>query len=165
MQNLLNLENVSKAFQNRVLLDKVVIGISDTDRIGVIGVNGTGKSTLLAIAAGVLEPDEGQVTRGNSVRISYLPQNPVFDEDRTVLENVEMRVEGKADHWDTTGEVRARLLDFGIPDPDCSPKILSGGQKKRAALVAAILTPCDLLILDEPTNHLDHGMIEWLQDY
>ena len=165
MQNLLNLENVSKAFQNRVLLDKVVIGISDTDRIGVIGVNGTGKSTLLAIAAGVLEPDEGQVTRGNFLRISYLPQNPVFDEDRTVLENVEMRVEGKADHWDTTGEVRARLLDFGIPDPDCSPKILSGGQKKRAALVAAILTPCDLLILDEPTNHLDHGMIEWLQDY
>jgi ATP-binding cassette subfamily F protein uup len=160
--NILNLENVSKAFVSRVLLDGVTVGISDTDKIGVIGVNGTGKSTLLSIAAGALEPDEGQVVKGKSVRISYLSQNPVFDDRKTVLENVAAAISGKDAHWDVTGEVRARLLDFGIPDPDCRPSTLSGGQKKRAALVAAILTPCELLILDEPTNHLDHGMIEWL---
>lgn len=163
--NILNLENVSKAFVSRVLLDGVTVGISDTDKIGVIGVNGTGKSTLLSIAAGALEPDEGQVVKGKSVRISYLSQNPVFDDKKTVLENVAAAISGKDAHWDVTGEVRARLLDFGIPDPDCRPSTLSGGQKKRAALVAAILTPCELLILDEPTNHLDHGMIEWLQTY
>jgi ATP-binding cassette subfamily F protein uup len=150
---------------SRVLLDGVTVGISDTDKIGVIGVNGTGKSTLLSIAAGALEPDEGQVVKGKSVRISYLSQNPVFDDRKTVLENVAAAISGKDAHWDVTGEVRARLLDFGIPDPDCRPSTLSGGQKKRAALVAAILTPCELLILDEPTNHLDHGMIEWLQTY
>lgn len=163
--NILNLEHISISFVSRVLLDDVTEGISDTDKIGVIGVNGTGKSTLLAIAAGRLEPDSGKVVKGNTVRISYLPQNPVFDNSRTLLENVAEAVSGKADHWDTEGEVRARLMDFGIPDPDCRPEILSGGQKKRAALVAAILTPCDLLILDEPTNHLDHEMIEWLQNY
>ena len=163
--NILNLEHISIAFLSRVLLDDVTVGISDTDKIGVIGVNGTGKSTLLSIAAGRLVPDQGKVVKGNSVRIAYLPQNPVFDSRKTLLENVSETVSGKASHWDTTGEVRARLQDFGIPDPECNPDILSGGQKKRAALVAAILTPCDLLILDEPTNHLDHEMIEWLQSY
>ena len=163
--NILNLEHISIAFLSRVLLDDVTVGISDSDKIGVIGVNGTGKSTLLSIAAGRLVPDQGRVVKGNSVRIAYLPQNPVFDNRKTLLENVAEAVNGKASHWDTAGEVRARLQDFGIPDPECNPDILSGGQKKRAALVAAILTPCDLLILDEPTNHLDHEMIEWLQRY
>lgn len=163
--NILNLEHISIAFLSRVLLDDVTVGISDSDKIGVIGVNGTGKSTLLSIAAGRLLPDQGRVVKGNSVRIAYLPQNPVFDNRKTLLENVAEAVNGKASHWDTAGEVRARLQDFGIPDPECNPDILSGGQKKRAALVAAILTPCDLLILDEPTNHLDHEMIEWLQGY
>lgn len=163
--NLMNLEHVSKSFQNRVLLKDCSVGISSTDRIGVIGVNGTGKSTLLKIAAGVLEPDSGTVTKGNAVRISYLPQNPVFDNTKTLLENVCSFVEGQADHWDTTGEVRATLLKFGIDDPSVTPEHLSGGQKKRAALVAAILTPCDLLILDEPTNHLDNEMAGWLEEY
>ncbi len=163
--NLLNLENISKAFVSRILLDDVTLGISDTDKIGVIGVNGTGKSTMLAIAAGILEPDGGQVVKGKNVRISYLSQNPVFDPKKTILENVTEAVSGKEEHWDVTGEVRARLSDFGIDDPDMMPEAMSGGQKKRAALVAAILTPCELLILDEPTNHLDHGMIEWLQNY
>ncbi len=163
--NLMNLEHIHKAFVSRVLLDDVSVGISSGDKIGVIGVNGTGKSTLLSIAAGALEADEGEVIKGGSVRISYLAQNPVFDPNKTLLENVEAQVEGKSEHWDTTGEVRATLLKFGIEDPDCSPEILSGGQKKRAALVAAILTPCDLLILDEPTNHLDHEMTGWLEEY
>lgn len=163
--NLMNLEHIRKVFMSRVLLDDVTLGISDTDKIGLIGINGTGKSTLLSIAAGVLEPDEGEVTKGNNVRISYLPQNPVFDPGKSLLENIVSRVSGKAGHWDTTGEVRATLLKFGIEDPNVSPAHLSGGQKKRAALVAAILTPCDILILDEPTNHLDNEMSGWLEDY
>lgn len=163
--NLLNLEHVSKSFLSRPILDDVTFGIEDRDKIGLVGVNGTGKSTFLEITAGLLEPDEGQVIKGKEVSISYLSQSPVFDESLSVLDNVSARVSGKAEHWDVSGEVRARLLDFGIPNPDCSPSTLSGGQKKRAALVAAILTPCDLLILDEPTNHLDGRMIEWLENY
>ncbi len=163
--NIMNLEHIRKSFVSRVLLEDVSVGISDGDKIGVIGINGTGKSTLLSIAAGVLEADDGTVVKGSSVRISYLAQNPVFDSSKTLLENVVNQVSGKNAHWDTTGEVKATLLKFGISDPECSPETLSGGQKKRAALVAAILTPCDLLILDEPTNHLDNEMAEWLENY
>ncbi len=163
--NILNLENVSKTLSNRVILDQVTVGIDDQDKIGVIGVNGTGKSTFLAITAGELEPDEGAVVMGNSVRISYLPQDPYFNEKLNLLDNVAAKVNGKEAHWDVTGEVRSMLLRFGLTDPEADVKTLSGGQKKRAALVAALLTPCDLLILDEPTNHLDHEMIEWLQNY
>ncbi|MEE3420556.1 MAG: ABC-F family ATP-binding cassette domain-containing protein [Lachnospiraceae bacterium] len=164
-QNILNLEHIDKSFNSRMLLKDASMGMMSTDKIGVIGINGAGKSTLLAIAAGVLEPDSGHVTRTGNLRISYLSQNPVFDPDLTLLENVADRVSGKADHWDTTGEVRATLAKFGIDDADADVSTLSGGQKKRAALVAAILTPSDLLILDEPTNHLDNQMAGWLEDF
>lgn len=163
--NLLNFEHVGKSFLNKVVLSDVSFGMEDTDKLGVVGVNGTGKSTLLAIAAGALEPDGGQVIKGRQVTISYLPQKPEFDDSMTLLENVALKINGKADHWNTEGEVKARLADFGLPDPDIKPSLLSGGQRKRAALIAAILTPCDLLILDEPTNHLDSRMIEWLESY
>ena len=163
--NILNLEHVSKSFENRVLLDDVTLGLEDTDKIGVIGINGTGKSTLLSITAGTLAPDEGKVVRGKEIRISYLSQNPEFDNSLSVLENVARTVNGKDTFWDTTGEAKAMLQRLGIEDPGVSPEILSGGQRKRAALAAALLTPCDLLILDEPTNHLDNDMIEWLEDY
>lgn len=163
--NLLNLEHVYKSFENRELLHDASVGIDDSDRIGIIGVNGTGKSTMLSIIAGTLEPDDGQVIKGNNLRIAYLLQNPEFDLEMTVLENVVRRISGKAEHWDVAGEAKVMLQKFGIEDPSVSPKILSGGQKKRAALVATLLTPADLLILDEPTNHLDHGMIEYLQEY
>ena len=165
MPNILNLENVSKSFENRVLLDGVTLGIHSGDRLGVIGVNGTGKSTLLSIAAGTLEPDDGQVVRTKDLKISFLPQEPVFDGTRSVLENVCGAISGKHEYWDTTGEARAMLERFGITEPDREPGTLSGGQRKRAALAAALLTPSDLLILDEPTNHLDSDMIEWLQDF
>ena len=165
MPNILTLENISKSFENRLLLDGVTAGINSDDRLGVIGVNGTGKSTLLAIIAGTLEPDEGQVIRSNGLRISFLPQNPEFDNERTVLENVCGAISGKHEYWDTTGEARAMLERFGIMEMDRKPDTLSGGQRKRAALAAALLTPADLLILDEPTNHLDSAMIEWLQDF
>ena len=163
--NILNLEHIYQSFENRQLLSDVCVGISDTDKIGIIGVNGTGKSTLLSIAAGVLEPDEGKVIRNKDLKISYLFQNPCFDGNVSVLENVVSRIYGKEKHWDITGEAKAMLAKFGIEDPDVNPGILSGGQKKRAALVAALLTPADFLILDEPTNHLDHAMIEYLQEY
>ena len=163
--SILNLEHVSKNLGGRVILDEASVGIEAGEKVGIIGVNGTGKSTLLSIVAKVMEPDEGEVIWQNGLRISYLLQNPIFDPKRTLLENVAAMVYGKADHWDTEGEVRANLLKFGIPDPDTDPSRLSGGQKKRAALVAAMLTPSDVLILDEPTNHLDSQMIEELQKF
>ena len=150
---------------SKKVLSNVCIGIDDEDKIGVVGANGTGKSTILGITAGVIEADEGAVVKGAGIRISYLPQEPVFDENRTVLENVTVAIYAGEDHWDKMGEIKANLAKFGIDDPECSPAILSGGQKKRAALVGAIMTPADLLILDEPTNHLDSEMIEWLEEY
>ncbi len=163
--NILNVENVSKTYMAKPVLSGVSIGINDTDKIGVVGTNGTGKSTLLSIVAGTNEPDEGQVVAANGLRISYLPQNPVFDLNKTLLENITDKIYAGGDHWDKMGEIKANLAKFGIDDPDCNPSILSGGQKKRAALVAAIMAPSDLLILDEPTNHLDSEMIEWLEDF
>lgn len=163
--NILNLENISKTYMEKAVLDNVCIGIDDSDKLGVVGANGTGKSTLLAITAGSVEPDEGKVVMGNDVRISYLPQNPQFDMDKTLLENITEAIYAGNDHWDKMGEIKANLAKFGIDDPECNPEVLSGGQRKRAALVAAIMTPADLLILDEPTNHLDSEMIEWLENY
>ena len=163
--NICNLDNIEKSYGDKILLKNVTLGIDSTDKIGVIGVNGTGKSTLLGIAAGTVEADAGQVICGKQIRISYLSQNPVFDEERSVLENVTERISGQEEHWDTEGEAKAVLARFGIADPDCRPGILSGGQRKRAALAAAILTPCDLLILDEPTNHLDSEMCQWLEEF
>ena len=165
MINILNVENVSKTYMAKSVLNDVSVGISDTDKIGVVGINGTGKSTLLAIVAGVVEPDSGQVVMNNNLRISYLPQNPVFDMGKTLLENITDKIYAGGDHWDKMGEIKANLAKFGIDDPECNPEVLSGGQKKRAALVAAVMTPSDLLILDEPTNHLDSEMIEWLEDF
>lgn len=163
--NILNLEHVSLNYGVRQILDDVTVGISSRDRIGVIGINGQGKSTLLKIAAGVLEPDEGRVTKMNGLRIAYLPQNPVFDNSLSLQDNIASRISGREAHWNIEGEARATMQRFGITDPSCSPATLSGGQKKRAALAAAMLTPSDLLILDEPTNHLDSGMIEYLQTW
>ena len=163
--NILNVENISKTYMSKPVLSGISVGINDTDKIGVVGTNGTGKSTLLAIVAGKVEPDSGQVVVSNGLRISYLPQNPVFDMNKTLLENITDTIYDGGDHWDKIGEIKANLAKFGIDDPECDPSILSGGQKKRAALVAAIMTPSDLLILDEPTNHLDSDMIEWLEEY
>ena len=163
--NIMNIENVSKAFMSKPILNNVSVGISDTDKIGIVGINGAGKSTLLSIAAGKVEPDSGSVITCNNLRISYLPQNPEFDLGKTLLENITDKIYAGGDHWDKMGEIKANLARFGIDDPECNPGTLSGGQKKRAALVAAVMTPSDLLILDEPTNHLDSEMIEWLEGY
>ncbi|MBO7709639.1 MAG: ABC-F family ATP-binding cassette domain-containing protein, partial [Lachnospiraceae bacterium] len=159
----MTLEKVGITLGDSLLFRDVVLGIDEYERIGVIGVNGTGKSTLLGIAAGTVQPDEGRIITRNGLKISYLPQDPVFDPDMTILDNVVRNITQEEGYWNVRGEALAMLQRLGIADPDAMPETLSGGQRKRAALAAALLTPSDLLILDEPTNHLDHEMIEWLQ--
>lgn len=163
--NLLTLENVSKSFTERMLFNHISLGINEGDKIGVIGINGTGKSTLLKIIAGLEDPDEGKRTCGNKLRISYLTQTPVFEDTKSILANVCEGQTAKESYRNITGEARSMLLKFGITDPEGSASTLSGGQKKRAALVRTLLTEADLLVLDEPTNHLDSDMTEWLEDY
>ncbi len=163
--NLLTLENVSKSFTERMLFDHISLGINEGDKVGVIGINGTGKSTLLKIIAGLEETDEGTRTCGSKLRIAYLPQTPVFNDTKSILANVTEGQTAKESYRNITGEARSMLLKFGINDPEGSASTLSGGQKKRASLVRTLLTESDLLILDEPTNHLDSDMTEWLEDY
>lgn len=163
--NLLTIENMSKSFTDKVLFDKVSLGINEGDRIGVIGINGTGKSTLLKIIAGLEEPDEGTVTKGKTVKIEYLAQNPVFDESKTILENAVHGKKAEEEYRNLEGEARSMLEKLGIPEVDGRIDTLSGGQRKRVALVRTLLTTADILVLDEPTNHLDNAMAEWLEDY
>lgn len=163
--NLLTMENISKSYTERMLFDNICLGINDTDRIGVIGINGTGKSTLLKLIAGIEEPDTGTITKGKQVRIEYLPQTPVFDETKSILENVIEGKTAKEEYRNLAGEATAMLLRFGISDCNVGCLNLSGGQKKRVALVRTLLTSADILVLDEPTNHLDSAMIEWLEEY
>lgn len=163
--NLLTIENMSKSFTERLLFDNVSLGINEGDKVGVIGINGTGKSTLLKIIAGLEEPDLGTVTKGKKVRIGYLPQTPTFDDDLSILQNVVLNQKAEEEYRNLEGEARAMLTKLGIQDADMSPKHLSGGQKKRIALVRTLLMPAEILVLDEPTNHLDNEMAEWLEEY
>jgi ATP-binding cassette subfamily F protein uup len=163
--NLLTIENMSKSFTERMLFDNVSFGINEGEKIGVIGINGTGKSTLLKIIAGLEEPDRGTVTRGKKVRIGYLAQVPAFEDKLSILQNVVLNQKAEEEYRNLEGEANAMLTKLGITDVNASPGILSGGQKKRAALVRTLLTPAEILVLDEPTNHLDSEMTEWLEDY
>lgn len=163
--NLLTIEGISKAYAEKVLFDKVSLGIHEGDKIGVFGVNGTGKSTLLKIIAGVEKADEGTIVQGKKVRIAYLPQTPFLDEKLSILENVVKGKKAEESYRNLEGEAKAMLERLGISNVAALPKYLSGGQKKRIALVKTLLTQADILILDEPTNHLDHEMAEWLENY
>ena len=163
--NLLTIENMSKSFTDKVLFDHVSLGINSEDRIGLIGINGTGKSTLLKIITGMVEPDEGTVTKGKNVKIQYLAQNPQFDESLSILENVVLNQKADEEYRNLPGEARVMLEKLGITDADASVAKLSGGERKRVALVRTLLTSADILVLDEPTNHLDNAMVEWLEDY
>jgi ATP-binding cassette subfamily F protein uup len=156
---------MSKCYTERMLFDNVNLGIQEGDKIGVIGINGTGKSTLLKIIAGLEEPDSGVVTRGKKVRIGYLPQTPAFDDTLSILQNVIKNQKAEESYRNLEGEANAMLVKLGILDTTVTPVHLSGGQKKRAALVRTLLTPAEILVLDEPTNHLDNTMAEWLEDY
>lgn len=163
--NLLTIEGISKSYTEKILLNQVSLGINEGDKIGILGINGTGKSTLLKVIAGVEEADKGTVTKGKKVRIAYLPQTPVLEENRTILENVVKGKKAEEEYRNLEGEAKAMLERLGILDSSAYPIFLSGGQKKRIALVQVLLTPADILVLDEPTNHLDYEMTEWLEGY
>lgn len=193
--NILTLENISKSYVEKILLDDIKLGINEGDKVGIIGINGTGKSTLLKIISGVEEPDKGEVKVRNGMRIEYLPQNPKFDLERTVIEEVfrgnsaEMRtirkyrelLESGTDSgedmmkvlsemdqyrcWMLESEAKAVLTKLGIDEFNKKIGTLSGGQRKRVALASALINPSELLVLDEPTNHLDSDTIDWLEDY
>lgn len=192
--NLLTIDNISKSYSEKILFNNLSLGINEGDKIGVIGINGTGKSTLLKIIAGVEVPDEGKLTIGNSVRIEYLSQNPDFDNEATVLEQVfngsnavmqvirdyEKALQNSEDHeklvalshrmdalnaWSIESDAKTILTKLGISNFEDKVGILSGGQKKRIALASALINPADLLILDEPTNHMDNDTISWLEQF
>lgn len=162
--NLINIENVTKAYTERKLLDGASFSLQDGEKVGIIGINGTGKSTLLKIIAGIEEPDEGSVVRANHIVVRYLPQNPVFDGNMTILEAV-LSGADVSDSWTVESDAKSLLTKLGITDFTQKVGELSGGQRKRLALVAAVVVPCDVLILDEPTNHLDSAMSDWLEDF
>lgn len=160
--NVLNIEHVSKIFGDKKIFDDISYGIHDGDKIGIIGINGTGKSTLLKIIAGEEETDEGQVISQNGLRITYLPQMPDFPKGAIVQDYV---ADGKwQKDWSTESEARNILNKLGITEHDIPVEQLSGGQKKRVALARTLVNPSDVLILDEPTNHLDMESITALNN-
>lgn len=163
--NLLTIEHLTKYYTERMLFEDAGFGINEGEKIGVIGINGTGKTTLLRIAAGLEEPDEGTVTVGNGLALRYLPQNPYFEEGSTVLSCVMKGNRTPHNKWTLESEAKAMLTRLGIYEFDTEIEKLSGGQKKRVALASVLLSEADILILDEPTNHLDSSMAEWLEDY
>ena len=163
--NLLTMEHITKSYTDRVLLDDVGFSINENEKIGVIGINGMGKSTLLKVAAGIEPCDSGKISMGGQVKICYLPQTPAFQEGTTILKAA---VEGNVDElnrWTIEADAKAMLNRLGFTDYEERIGHMSGGQKKRVALVNALLTPADILVLDEPTNHLDNAMSEWLEEY
>ena len=162
--NLLSLENITKAYTERVLLDGASFFLQEGEKVGIIGINGTGKSTLLKLAAGLEDPDTGSCTKANHVVIRYLPQTPEFDDSCTVWEHVEKKI-SESTQWDMEGEAKSMLQTLGIVRLEQKISELSGGQRKRLALAEILMQPCDILVLDEPTNHLDHAMAAWLEDY
>lgn len=185
--NILSIDNLSKSYTEKTLFDQASFFLQEGEKVGILGINGTGKSTLLKIIAGVEEPDAGSRIVANHVVIQYLPQNPEFEEGATVLDAVlgstgftfadgkGGKDRGKSldyvnhahlgEVWDLEGQAKNMLTTLGIADFTQKMGTLSGGQKKRVALAAVLLRPCDILILDEPTNHLDHAMAAWLETY
>lgn len=158
--NILNAEKISKTFGEKELFNQVTLGVNDGDKIGVIGVNGTGKSTFLKIIAGIEVPDEGQIVKGRSVTAEYLPQTPEFLENDTIISYV---IRGKKNS--SEAQAKTILNKLGISDFEADINTLSGGQKKRIALARVLVEPAEVLILDEPTNHLDNDMVIWLENY
>lgn len=161
---LLQAEHLSINFGDRQLLDDVNFYLDEGDKVGVIGINGTGKSTFLKVLAGAAEPDNGRIIRSPNLRISYLSQNDLMDENMTILEQI---FHSLPDDIRMIHEYEAKTMlnKLGLTDYDQKIGTLSGGQRKIVSLVAALVHPADLLILDEPTNHLDSEMVTWLEDW
>ena len=163
--NLLNLENISKSYGERFLFKNANFTLDEGEKVGIIGINGTGKSTLLRIIEGAEEADEGKITIANHVVIRFLTQHPVFKEGATVLECVLEGNVTEQNKWSIESEAKSMLNELGIMDFDAIADTLSGGQRKRIALAQTLLSDADILILDEPTNHLDTSMADWLEQY
>lgn len=166
--SLVTIEHLTKSYTERLLFDDVSFSMDEGEKVGLIGINGTGKSTLLKIVAGLEEPDEGNVICRRNLYIRYLPQIPEFVAGDTVLDSI-VRDNKKEPHFTSEEEIRASaraiLTRLGIRDHEARVDTLSGGQKKRVALTSVLLSTADLLILDEPTNHLDSEMADWLEEY
>lgn len=163
--NILTADNITKAYGERRLLDGASFFLQEGEKVGIIGINGTGKSTLLKILAGMEEPDEGKVIRAQGMVVRFLPQHPFFRPEDTLIEAL-LRENGKTEEeaTDLITDAKNMMTRLGITDFNETCGHLSGGQKKRLALISVLLTPSDILILDEPTNHLDGDMAEWLEE-
>lgn len=157
--NIINIEHINKIFGDKIIFDDASFGIQQGDKIGIVGINGTGKSTLLKIVAGEEEADSGQVITQNGLKIAYLPQTPVFPKQATIASYA--LVQGSEIDW----MVQSNLTKLGITEYDVMIENLSGGQKRKVALAKVLAGDFDVLLLDEPTNHLDDEMIAWLEDY
>lgn len=161
--NLLTMKGITKSYREAPLLEEQDFSVDSQDKIGIVGINGTGKSTLLRMIAGIEKPDAGKITKGNHVTISYLSQMPEFPANMTVYDYVMQS--HKESNWNLEGESKEILNRLGFRDVTVTLEVLSGGEKKKAALAAALLTDCEILVLDEPTNHLNYDMVLWLEQY
>ena len=163
--NIINIEHLTHSFTERLLFDDVSFYLSDKDKVGVIGINGTGKSTLLKIIAGKETADRADIIMQRDLRIAYLPQIPEFADTHTTLSGALPLTEEISDQPENyIPQAKSMLHQLGFTRYDQPVTELSGGQRKRIALVRTLLTPADVLILDEPTNHLDSAMAEWLDN-
>ena len=171
--NIISLENITKIFTERKIFDDTSFFLEEGEKVGIIGINGTGKSTLLKIMAGQVQAEQGNCVRSNNIVVSFLPQNPIFVEGKTIMETVISIVEAHAkrhalhveNDWETETDAKTILTKLGVSDFSKEISTLSGGERKRVALTAALITKADVLLLDEPTNHLDSTMADWLEDY
>lgn len=163
--NILTMEHLTKSYTERLLFDDADFSMQDGEKIGLIGINGTGKSTLLRLAAGLEEPDDGTIVTSRGLHIRFLPQNPVFEPGHTVLQSVLAMCGDEGQIWDLESQAKSMLNKLEINEFDQEVGRLSGGQRKRVALAGVLLSRAELLILDEPTNHLDSEMARWLEDY
>ena len=163
--NLINIENISKSYTDSLLFDDASFSVNEQEKVGIIGINGTGKTTLLKMIVGLEQPDKGTITRANHIVIRYLSQHPVFDEGTTALECVMKNNLTHDNEWSLESEAKSMLQKLGITDYSQKVENLSGGQRKRIALANTLLSQADVLVLDEPTNHLDSSMADWLEEY
>lgn len=157
--NIINLEHINKIYGEKVIFEDASFGIQERDKIGIVGINGTGKSTLLKVIAGEEVPDSGQVIRQNGLKLAFVPQNPVFPD------GADIRSYALESGTDESWQVESNLTELGITDFDQKIEQLSGGQKRRVVLAKILAGHFDVLLLDEPTNHLDQEMITWLEEY
>ena len=163
--NLLTMTGLCKSYTDKILFDHADFSVNEGDKVGVIGVNGTGKSTLLRMVAGLEKPEEGQITMGNQVHVRFLPQNPVFEKGISIYDYVITKNKTVGNEWTIEGDAKTVLNRLGFSNYDDKVDHLSGGQRKRVALAAALLADCEILVLDEPTNHLDNTTTSWLEEY